>query len=105
MFCTLLALACAFPTDSQVKTPEEHENPRSVQSAYANREKQQSSTVKTDEHKPKRDTASVVHSDVKKPHTDDHLSQYHDNASPSFVKPVPVEQVLGNVHLESHAKT
>lgn len=108
MFCTLLAFACAFPTDSPVGTSTKHDNTAEVPTAYVHRPlaNQQSvdhvSTVKT-----KRDVSAVLAADAKRGLTDAHLSsvQSHDNASPSFVKPVPVEQILGKGHPESHVKT
>ncbi|XP_063700749.1 uncharacterized protein LOC134831043 [Culicoides brevitarsis] len=105
VFCILLAVVCAYPTDTQVKTNEDHHDVPLVPAAYAHRPlSHQQIPVKTlsepvENHESKRDVVA----DPKKSHVD--LPSAHDNSTPSFVKPVPVEQILGKINHETHPTT
>lgn len=96
MFCTFLALTCAFPTESSspIKLSEQQEKvPTYDHRPLAD---QQVPSVGVNDPKPKRDTSVI---DTKKYQTD--TVKGHDTASSTFIRPVPVSQILGKTNTET----
>uniref|UniRef100_A0A336N0Q2 CSON007735 protein n=1 Tax=Culicoides sonorensis TaxID=179676 RepID=A0A336N0Q2_CULSO len=122
ILCGLLALTCGFPTDTNSqhgKTTHDDKVP-AIPVAYAHRPlvEQQGQVANTEGAKPKRDTSVI---DTKKYHNDEHLKKtdetvktdseghsseptHNNNAPASFVRPVPVSQVLGKINTDHHAE-